>query len=141
MKVHVDVDQKKLRAFVETDGAELVRDTTQRVANYAKALAPVDTGRLRGSIRTRVETRGLRVTGTVAATARHAVWVHEGTGLYGPRHRYITPKHGRYLVFPGRSGRTVFARRVAGMRPRRFLVAALRRGADGWRLRINTPGA
>jgi hypothetical protein len=140
MNIRINVNRAQLRAFVAKDGAELVRDTTRRVANYAKVLAPVDTGRLRGSIRTRVEARGLQVTGTVAATARHAVWVHEGTGLYGPRHTYITPRRGRYLVFPGRSGQTVFARRVAGVRPRRFLVQALRRGADGWRIRVYTPG-
>lgn len=141
MDVHVDVHHAELKAFLARRGVRIAQQAADKVANYAKVLAPVDTGRLRGSIVTRVEARGLKAVGTVEAKAKYAVWVHEGTGLYGPRHAYIRPKRGKYLVFrPKGSSRVVFARRVAGMKPRPFLTEALKRSlSDGWTVRVHTP--
>jgi hypothetical protein len=61
----------------------------------------------------------------VGSSVRYAMLVHNGTGLYGPRHDYIYPKRGRFLVFTPKGGGVVFARRVAGMKPNPFLKNAL----------------
>lgn len=58
-----------------------VHDKGRRAAVVAKSLVPVDTGRLRGSIRVEAPrfTRN-SVSVRVSARAKHAIWVHEGTG-------------------------------------------------------------
>jgi hypothetical protein len=86
----------------------------------------IDTGLLRAS----VYARPVRISGKpgarVGSDVRYARLVHDGTGIYGPRHARITPKRGRYLVFtPKGAQRRVFARSVAGMRPNAFLKDAL----------------
>jgi len=92
------------------------------VANAARRRAPHDTGRLAGSIRARVGGRGGSLQGVVEATAPHARWVHDGTGIYGPRHRAIQSR-GRLMAWRG-NGEDVFARRVRGMPPNPFLKDA-----------------
>jgi hypothetical protein len=59
---------------------------------------------------------------------RYARWVHNGTGIYGPRHRPIKPKRAKALRFKGRRfGKSgwVYARQVKGMKPNPFLEDAL----------------
>ena len=80
------------------------------------------------------------IRGVVGTNVRYAPFLEYGTGLYGPLHRWIEPKNAKALRFPGkvgagtpftlagrqRSGRAgrnaryVFARRVRGIRPRRY---------------------
>jgi hypothetical protein len=86
----------------------------------------VDTGRLRASIATQLVSRNGTPSVIVGTNVKYAMWVHDGTGLYGPRHAYIKPKRGKFLRFkPARSRRYVYARKVAGMKPNRFLLNAL----------------
>lgn len=87
----------------------------------------IDTGRLRASGTTQVVTFGGELRVTVTFNAKYARAVHDGTGLYGPRHQYITPKRKRFMKFKTRTsaGRYVYARRVAGMRGNPFLADAL----------------
>src|SRR4051812_27685854 len=40
----------------------------------------------------------------VEGSRRYPVYVHEGTGLYGPLKRAITPKRAKFMVFLGRTG-------------------------------------
>jgi hypothetical protein len=83
-----------------------------------------------------------RVTGVVGTNVFYAKYLEYGTGLYGPLHHWITPKKpGGVLRFPAgpvgpgtaftwagrrRSGRAgamakyVYAKRVRGIRPRRY---------------------
>ena len=54
------------------------------------------------------------------------MWVHNGTGIYGPARKMITPKRARRLKFkPSGSTRFVYARAVRGMPPNPFLRNAL----------------
>ena len=86
----------------------------------------VDTGRLRASITTQVVESGGELRVTIGTNVRYARWVHNGTGLYGPAHRYITPKSKRFMRFRTKTSRGyVYARRVQGMRPNPFLASAL----------------
>ncbi len=103
-----------------------------RVQTLAKKLAPADTGRLRGDISLAVEPRVVMGIATfaivVGASVQYAMWVHEGTGIYGPRGTPIVPHGGgTYLVFKSkRTGKMVFARSTRGQHPAPFLREALR---------------
>lgn len=86
----------------------------------------VDTGRLRASIDTQLVVRGGKPIAVVGTNVFYARWVHDGTGIYGPRHRRITPVRRKRLRFkPRGSGRYVYARSVRGMIPNPFLANAL----------------
>jgi len=91
--------------------------------NRAKTLSPVDTGRLRASIRGEFS-RGwtLRPRYTVSSDVEYAAMVNDGT-----RPHIIRPRNAQVLRFQV-NGRTVFARVVhhPGTRPRPFLDRALR---------------
>lgn len=75
--------------------------------------APGFTGRLKGGrggyggITARIEEKVKKYLGILGATARdprtghdYAPDVHEGTGIYGPRHARIFPKKAKVLVWP-----------------------------------------
>jgi len=95
----------------------------RQVMNRAKVLAPVDTGRLRASIR--IEARrdfALRSVYTVGSDVEYAAMVNDGT-----RPHVIRPRRAQVLRFRV-GGRTVFARVVQhpGTKPNPFLDRALR---------------
>lgn len=97
--------------------------SSRMVVNRAKVLAPVDTGRLRASIR--VESRrslGFRTIYTVGSDVEYAAMVNDGT-----RPHVIRPRRAQVLRFQV-GGQVVFARVVnhPGTRPRPFLDRALR---------------
>ena len=63
----------------------------------------------------------------VGTDVKYARFVHDGTGLFGPRHHYIVPRNGKYLVFTPRGELVaVFAKKVIGMKPNPFLKDALK---------------
>jgi hypothetical protein len=94
----------------------------------------VNTGLLRASIHSQLfrhrETLGIRV----GTGVYYALWVHDGTGIYGPKHTKITPKTAQVLVFrskiygakTGRFAGRVVVRSVKGMRGNPFLADALK---------------
>lgn len=91
--------------------------------NRAKTLAPVDTGRLRASIRIEARrTFTLRSVYTIGSDLDYAPMVHDGT-----RPHIIRPRTKQALKFRV-GGRTVFATIVhhPGTRARPFLDRALR---------------
>ncbi|MFZ4431557.1 MAG: hypothetical protein ACOYOQ_00020 [Microthrixaceae bacterium] len=47
-----------------------------------------------------------------------------GTGLYGPLKRYITPKRAKMLSWISDTGERVYAKRVRGTRPKRYIREA-----------------
>lgn len=93
----------------------------------------VDTGRLRASIATVVVTRNNEPAVLVGTNVNYALFVHDGTGLYGPKHAVIKPKSGKVLVFPskkhgkkkGKFKGKVVVRSVKGMPGNPFLTNAL----------------
>lgn len=121
----------------------VTRDLLRRgikVQNAAKRLLSgsggqpkrVDTGNLRSSIRTSATTYRGSPAVRVGTNVRYAMWVHDGTGLFGPRRRLIRPRVASVLAFrPRGSRRTVFARYVRGMRRNQFLLRALPAAKDG----------
>jgi hypothetical protein len=98
----------------------------KRVEAGAKRRVRVDTGRLRASIYTEMRSiTGLPVA-RVGSDVSYARAVHNGTGIYGPRHRPIRPVHARVLVYrPRGAARVIVAREVRGQRPNHFLTDSL----------------
>lgn len=69
-----------------------------------------------------------RSTISVAREPRHAIWVHDGTGIYGPRHRPITTiPPGKYMTFYWFKGiitKHFHLKLVKGQRPNPYLTEA-----------------
>jgi len=93
--------------------------------------APVDTGVLQDSIGIDIKSQGDILTGTLTATAEHAEWVHEGTGIFGPSGEPIIPVRSKVLVFQI-ADRLVITKSVKGQPANPFL----RRGAKILRDRV-----
>jgi hypothetical protein len=102
-----------------------VNNISNDVANAAKVHAPRVSGHLANSITARMSTRGGVVRGQVSASAPYASFVHNGTGLYGPRRERIQAPHGRYFAFRGHGG-MVYVTSTRGQKPQPFLVQGLR---------------
>jgi hypothetical protein len=107
-----------LNAFADRD-AKRVAD---QVRARAQVLAPVDTGRLRGSLKIQKKLTFRGPTYTVYTNVKYAPYVENGT----PPHK-IRPKTKKALKFKI-GGRTVFAKVVnhPGTKPRPFLARAVR---------------
>lgn len=86
----------------------------------------VNTGALRADIHPELGTVNGKIALRVGTGKKYAAWVHDGTGLYGPRHAVIRPKTKKALRWHGKTGKVVFARYSRGMRPNPFLRDALR---------------
>lgn len=130
----VRLDRAALSRTIRGASRNELDRAARQVMNRAKILAPVDTGRLRASIR--IESRrnlGLRTLYTIGSDVYYAPYVNDGT-----RPHTIRPKKGEALRFTV-GGRVVFARVVhhPGTRARPFLDKALREVAaqDGYRFR------
>lgn len=93
----------------------------------------VDTGHLRSSIKHQLVVRSEGLSVRVGTNVYYARWVHDGTGIYGPKHMVIKPKRAKVLVWRsklhgqkhGKFAGFVVAKSVKGMRPNPFLAAAL----------------
>lgn len=125
----------------------MLRERANRVRNEAVRRCPVDTGALAGSITVEV---GTTADGTpvarVGSNLPYALYVHEGTGIYGPTGQRIRPRNASVLRWPvtnnsgrgrrrykgGKTARFAFAKSVKGSPPRPFLAEALR--ASGGRV-------
>lgn len=136
MGVRVVFNGPALQSLTIAAGDADLRVRANRVLSAARRGTPVDTGRLRASLTVQF------LPGPVArigSAEKHAIMVHEGTGIYGPTGRPITPKNGTFLRWPAtnnsgagrrryKGGRTeayVYARSVKGMKGRPFLRDAL----------------
>lgn len=100
---------------------------SQAKRNLTRDPQRVDSGRLRASIGPpQFVGRNGEFAVIVGTNVSYARYVHDGTGIYGPKGTPIRPRGGRYLRFkPKGSARYVYAREVKGMRPNPFLADAL----------------
>lgn|SRR5512144_2501453 len=127
--IRINVEQANIRkAFSDPKGilARGVLRMSKKVERKAKRLAPVDKGQLRASITSHIVFRGGIPIGRIGTNVKHAVWVHQGTGIYGPRGVPIRPKTAKVLVFkPKGSTKNLYVKSVKGMKGRPFLRDAL----------------
>lgn len=142
--IHHAVNAEEINRMLRAPNGGVAKDMLRRgkrVEAAAKGYCPVDHGRLRGSIHTQFITVDGVIGVEVGTDVEYAMWVHNGTGLYGPYRTRVVPKNARVMVFtprtsaaPTPSGRilipkrkrtTVFARSTRGMRGTPFLLRAL----------------
>lgn len=93
----------------------------------------INTGLLRASIGVNLISRPQGLSVRVGTGVLYARYVHDGTGLYGPKHTVIRPRFGKVLVFrsqiygakKGKYAGKVVVTFVRGMKPNPFLKDAL----------------
>lgn len=117
------LDKAKLNEVGLEHATALVTKATRQTFNRSQVLVPVDTGLLRATGQSKVNRRGLVVTGEVKYTAKYAAAVHEGRRALTIRAR----RPGGKLKFTV-GGRTVYATAVhqKARRSRPYLLNALR---------------
>lgn len=98
--------------------------------NLSRAPKRIDTGHLRSSIHTTLVTVSGLPAVQVGTKVFYAVFVHEGTGIYGPTGQPIRPVTARVLSWKAKNGKRVFAREVKGMQPNPFLRDAMDAAKD-----------
>jgi hypothetical protein len=99
----------------------------KRVEAGAKRRVQVDTGRIRTSIHSELRQISNMTVCRVGTDVSYARAIHGGTGIYGPQHIMIRPRHGKVLIWRSRSGgRIIVAREVRGQPGSKFLIRALR---------------
>ncbi|HEX5705617.1 MAG TPA: hypothetical protein VFX97_20615 [Pyrinomonadaceae bacterium] len=129
----IQIDQADLRRVIRGASLRELENTGRRVVNRGKILCPVDTGRLRASIKGKANrTWTLRPQFTVSSNVDYAEMVHDGT-----RPHIIRPRTKQALKFTV-GGQVVFAKVVhhPGTRARPFLDRALREETAGRGYRI-----
>lgn len=124
----VRVNQAALQKMLRNPKGQVARGILKigkKVERKAKRLVPVDHGVLRNSITTELIIRRGPVA-RIGTKSKYGLYVHEGTGIYGPKHVPITPKHGKVLVFTSRkTNQLVFTRSVKGIKGTPYLRDAL----------------
>lgn len=93
-----------------------VKEAGKTILSIEKKEAPVATGTLRRTI----EFRYRPISAMIFPTSGYAVFIEEGTGLYGPRKSYIMPKRAKVLAFKV-NGKMVFAKKTRGQKANPFV--------------------
>lgn len=138
-RTRVQVNEAALRRLTQSPAGPVVA-LAERIGvatvTIAKGLVRVDRGTLKRSISHSVRVHPGRVVMRAGTPIRYGLYLHEGTGIYGPKRRPIVPKSAKALRFKvrtfGRGGRevsprnrnVVFALSVRGVKPDRWLVRA-----------------
>lgn len=136
--VRQDMHQAALYQLLHSSTGGVAKDLLKRgyrVQTMAKLLISgagaghpkrVNTGLTRSSIRVRlIALPDLAV--RVGSPLLRAKWIHDGTGVYGPRKHLITPHTSSVLKFkPKGKLKYVYVKSIRGMRRNRFLKDALK---------------
>jgi hypothetical protein len=140
VSVSTKLSKSELNALLRSKSGPVGQDLkrrAQRVKNMARRNAPVDQGRLKGSIDFEMRVESGLLVARVGSNLDYAIYVEKGTGIYAGR-GYIKPKSGTYLRWPssgpgsanrfkgGKTARYVFAKRVKGQKAQPYLKPALR---------------
>jgi hypothetical protein len=126
LKVNFRLDWKDaaIQKMMVGDGGPVERhifNVTMATERYAKENCPVDTGRLRGSIRSVLGTDNKGRFGLVGSDVDYALYVHRGTRAYT-----IKPKVKKALWWEG-AAHPVMRVRIKERKARPFLNDALER--------------
>ena len=123
-----------LKQLLESKSGAVAQDLDRRaraVQNQAIRLCPVNEGRLRGSISREIAVEPNGLTARVGTNVEYAMFVHEGTGLYGPRGRYIVPVKGDFLKWAATNNSGTGRRRYKGGKTQAYVYAKRSRGVRG----------
>ena len=140
------INKRVLIAILSSPSGPVARDLLRRgekvkskaKRNLSRSPRRINTGTLRSSITVQL----LMVNGVpivrIGSPLFYAIFVHDGTGIYGPRGTPITPVSAKALVFPskkfgaksGKFAGLVVVKSVKGMKPNPFLKDALSAARD-----------
>lgn len=129
---HIRNPQQLALMLTSAQGA-VAKDMYRRgvnVANRAKrnlerAPRRIDTGRLRSDIKPQLLSLGGKPVCRIGFTVFYGLYVHEGTGIYGPKGVPIRPNVKKVLSWKAKGGKRIYVKEVKGMRPNPFLRDAL----------------
>lgn len=107
-----------------------VKVTAQAKKNLSRDPQRINTGHLRSDIKPQLLMLNGKPVCRVGFTVFYGMFVHEGTGIYGPRGAPIRPVSAKVLSWKTKSGKRVYAMQVKGMRPNPFLKDALGAAKD-----------
>jgi len=96
------------------------------VASGAKDVAPLLSGNLQNDIKVDMDEDKLEASVGNSKLTPYAVFVHDGTGLYGKYHMRIVPKKGKALKTP-----FGYSKSVAGQKAQPYLKDALKTYVNG----------
>lgn len=126
----ITVDLSGLESLAE-DFAARVRRASLRgllaIESAAVEEAPHRSGNLINAITTAANNSGAGGQVFVSGAAPYAQYVHEGTGIFGPRHERIKPTSKKALFWPG-AGHPM--KSIAGMKPNPFMDRGAGRATD-----------
>lgn len=108
---------------------KIVYETAEIFAATAKALVPVDTGRLRDSVEVRYMNKGL--TAHIIVGAEYGIWINYGTGIYAEGGN---GRKTEWTYYSARLGRFVTTR---GMRAQQFWEPSYERARQHFTKRMN----
>jgi hypothetical protein len=125
--------ENKIRVDLLAEGGEVRSDLQRRarnVRNRAKELLATrsdnDTGSLASTIRYVTVDRGKDgLAAQVGSDDERAIWVEEGTGVFGPHGTPIVPSRAPLLVFENSAGQVFRLASVEGQRGKHYLRDAL----------------
>lgn len=125
--INVDIPAhiKVLKEEVNRGFAKGIQRVTAQMAQASQQNAPYKTGNLRRSIHAEVASLG-GLTGKViqdSGVGKYGEWVHNGTGIYGPKGTPIVPVNKKVLAWKTKGG-MVFAKSVKGMKARPYMKQA-----------------
>lgn len=121
-----DFEQEVVETAMQAYYRALELTTMDAVGNIRRE-SPVDQGRLAGSF---VPEKEDPLIWHIRSGVEYALWVHDGTGVYGPQGQPITPVSANALVFEGEDGSLVVTRSVLGQEPNPYADRALTVTAD-----------
>lgn len=128
MDFEVEFNEEEVAAFIDRSISvrnRAVELTAADIWGMSKEESPVDHGRLAGSHQLEQVDD---LTWRIFTNVLYALWVHEGTGIFGPEGMPITPVSASVLVFEV-DGEMIFARQVSGRPPDPFYDRAMNRAA------------
>lgn len=121
------MNQNYKAEFLADFGPAWQRDVAPKLGAAIVATMPLDTGNmiLESSVEPFTDSQG-RPSLRVKGKAFYTQFVDQGTGLYGPLKKWITPTTAKALSWVDRdSGRRITRRRVRGQRGQHFFRRAL----------------
>lgn len=117
VEVHVKV-QKEI--FLKNKGKEFKNELLNQISQNAKKILVNNTPQEKGRGKKAWKITKRENVHEVSNDTYYLPWVNDGTGIYGPRHQRITPRHARVLHFTWKS-REWFLKSVKGQKGQKFV--------------------
>lgn len=131
MSVVVQLNDAALRQVTMSLANKELRVRANRVLSRARSLCPVDEGRLRASLAVEYRDTATGPVASIGTNLPYGLFVHEGTGIYGARGAYITPRRAKVMIWPVKNNTGSGRRRFAAGATAQYAVARRTRGMPG----------